>query len=69
MYSGEYDASDVTLSVYPHRTSSVEKYAWPRWIFQACPAWIYTQSNITIASNTILFPELEENRELEKNSR
>ena len=21
MYSGEYDAGDVTLSVYPHRTS------------------------------------------------
>ena len=21
MYSGEYDACDVTLSVYPHRTS------------------------------------------------
>jgi hypothetical protein len=27
MYSGEYDACDVTLSVYPHRASSVEKYA------------------------------------------
>jgi hypothetical protein len=22
-------------------------YAWPRHIFQACPVWIYTQSNIT----------------------
>ena len=32
MYSGEYDACDVNLSVYPHRASSkLEKYAWPRW--------------------------------------
>ena len=30
MYSGEYDACDVTLSVYPHR-AGFEKYAWPRW--------------------------------------
>ena len=37
MYSGEYDACDVTLSVYTHRASlknmpdhnGVEKYAWP----------------------------------------
>jgi hypothetical protein len=35
MYSGEYDACDVTLS------------AVVRHIFQACPVWIYTQSNIT----------------------
>ena len=31
MYSGEYDACDVTLSVYPHRAGKLEKYAWPRW--------------------------------------
>ena len=88
MYSGEYDACDVTLSVYPHRTSlknmpghggnrtydlwntspmlcqlscaaqlaehwaSVPKVVGSipnvaRHIFQACPVWIYTQSNIT----------------------
>jgi hypothetical protein len=27
-YSGEYDACDVTLSIYPHR-AMLEKYAWP----------------------------------------
>jgi hypothetical protein len=43
MYSGEYDACDVTLSVYPHRASL--KYMN---IFQACPVcMIYTQNNIT----------------------
>ena len=91
MYSGEYDACDVTLSVYPHRASlknmpdhggnrtydlwntsrnitysnrqdRVSQLAehWAsspkvvgsipavvRHIFQACPVWIYTQSNIT----------------------
>ena len=104
MYSGEYDACDVTLSVYPHRASlkimpnhggnrtydlwntspmlcqlsyavwSVREYSYSnppdrvaqlaehwasipkfvgsiptvvRHIFQACPVWIYTQSNIT----------------------
>ena len=84
MYSGEYDACDVTLSVYPHRASlknmpvhggnrtydtysnrpdrvaqlaeywaSIPKVvgsiptAVDRHIFQACPVWIYTQSNIT----------------------
>ena len=26
MYSGEYDACDVTLSVYPHPASLIEKY-------------------------------------------
>ena len=95
MYSGEYDACDVTLSVYPHRASlknmpehggnrtydlwntspmlcqlsysnrpdRVAQLAAEHWasipkvvgsiptvfrhIFQACPVWIYTQSNIT----------------------
>ena len=77
MYSGEYDACDVTLSVYPHRASlknmpnhggnrtydlwntrpmlcqlsyAVQLGLIPtvvRHIFQACPMWIYTQSNIT----------------------
>ena len=53
MYSGEYDACDVTLSVYPPTISTqgkLEKYAFPPWarhIFQAFPVWIYTQSNIT----------------------
>ena len=117
MYSGEYDVCDVTLSVYPPRTSlknmpghggnrtydlwntspmlcqlsnrvaeqyaveqyavvltteqyavalpteqyAVEQYAvalpteQPR-IFQACPGWIYTQSNIT----NIIFMSLVE---------
>ena len=57
MYSGEYDACDVTLSVYPRRASlknmpdmvGIEPTTFgilaP--IFQACPVWIYTQSNIT----------------------
>jgi hypothetical protein len=59
MYSDEYHVCDVTLSVYPHRTSlkdmpghggqayflSLSGVA--RHIFQACPVWIYTQSNIT----------------------
>ena len=31
MYSGEYDACDVTLSVYPHWASLKNIYAWPRW--------------------------------------
>ena len=89
MYSGEYDACDVTLSVYPHRASlknmpdhggnrtydlwntspmlcvaqlaehwaSIPKVVGSiptvvRHIFQACPVWIYTQSNIT--SNTLI---------------
>ena len=96
MYSGEYDACDVTLSVYPHRASlkiclttvgiepttfeipaqcSAMQLSYAVWsvrvcdmlaehwagipkvvgsiptvvrhIFQACPVWIYTQSNIT----------------------
>ena len=60
MYSGEYDACVVTLSVYPHRECL--KYmpdhggnrTYDLWntsvvghIFQACPVWIYTQSNNT----------------------
>ena len=51
MYSGEYNACDVTLSVYPHRASLKNMPIWlptvVRHIFQACPVWIYTQSNIT----------------------
>jgi hypothetical protein len=57
MYSGEYDACDVTLSVYPHRASlkimpdhggnRTYDLAVVRHNFQACPVWIYTQSNIT----------------------
>ena len=50
MYSGEYDACDVTLSVYIW--ASIPKVVGSnptvvRHIFQACPVWIYTQSNIT----------------------
>ena len=30
MYSGEYNVSDVTLSVFPHREQA-EKFAWPPW--------------------------------------
>ena len=63
MYSGEYDACDVTLSVYPQNRpdriahlaehwASISKVVGSiptvvRHIFQACPVWIYTQSNIT----------------------
>ena len=67
MYSGEYDACDVTLSVYPQRASLKNmpghggNRTYDLWIskvvgsiptvvrhvFQACPVWIYTQSNIT----------------------
>ena len=71
MYSGEYDACDVTLSVYPHRASlknmpdhggnrtSIPKVVGSiptvvRHIFQACPVWIYTQSNIT--SRIVVYP-------------
>ena len=50
MYSGEYDACDVTLSVYAYR-AGIPKVVGSippvvRHIFQACPVWIYTQSNI-----------------------
>jgi hypothetical protein len=43
---------NVTLSVYPHQAGlkvvgSIPTVA--RHIFQACPVWIYTQSNITQA--------------------
>ena len=31
MYSGEYDACDVTLSVYPHRPGLKNMPAWPPW--------------------------------------
>jgi hypothetical protein len=37
----ENDACDVTLSIYAHRASLKNMP------FQACPVWIYTQSNIT----------------------
>jgi hypothetical protein len=54
VYSGEYDVCDVTLSVYPHRVGSNPTVA--RHIFQACPVWIYTQSNITnIRSHCVMF--------------
>ena len=51
MYSGEYDVCVATLSVYPHR-ASIPKVVGSnptvaRYIFQACPAWIYTQSSNT----------------------
>ena len=57
------DACDVILSVCPHRGASLKNMhdhdglVFPkvvgsipivlRHIFQACPMWIYTQSNIT----------------------
>jgi hypothetical protein len=59
MYPGEYDACDVALSVYPHPASLKNMPGqggnrtydlWntsPRHIIQACPVWIYTQSNMT----------------------
>jgi hypothetical protein len=47
MYSGEYDVCDVTLlfAGIPKVVGSIPTVA--RHIFQACPVWIYTQSNIT----------------------
>ena len=69
MYSGEYGACDVTLSVYPHqarlknmpdhggnRTYDLwNTHRGQRYIFQACPVWIYTQSNITSIIPPLLF--------------
>jgi hypothetical protein len=43
-----YKTTSTELSVYPHRAGSNPTVA--RHIFQACPVWIYTQSNITEAS-------------------
>ena len=86
---GEYDACDVTLSIYPQRASlknmpnhggnqtllnSVAELpehwscipkvvgsipAVVRHIFQACPVWIYTQSNITSIIYTIEIIDIE----------
>ena len=39
MYSGEYDACDVTLSVYPHRKSLKN--------MPACPRFIGLKNNVT----------------------
>ena len=51
MYSGEYDVCFATLSVYPHR-ASIPKVLGSnptvaRYIFQACPVWIYNQCGNT----------------------
>ena len=54
----KYYACDVTLSVYPHRASLKNmpdhggNRTYDLWNtslpgFQACPVWIYTQSNMT----------------------
>ena len=40
MYSGEYDWASIPKVVSSNPTVV-------RHIFQACPVWIYTQSNIT----------------------
>jgi hypothetical protein len=46
MYSGAYDVCDVTLwASIPKVVGSIPTVA--RHIFQACPVWIYSQSNIT----------------------
>jgi hypothetical protein len=70
MYSGEYDACDVTLSVFPHRASLKHMpdhggnrtydlcNTSPMHSFQACPVWVYTQSNITIVKLGSLSPVL-----------
>jgi hypothetical protein len=75
MYSGEYDACDVTLSEYPHRASLKNmpdhggNRTYDLWnlfptvvrhIFQACPVCIFTQSNIT----SIRFKKYEKNNVL-----
>ena len=50
MYSGEYDACDRVAQLAEH-WASIPKVVGSiptvvRHIFQACPVWIYTQSNI-----------------------
>jgi hypothetical protein len=49
MYSGEYDACDVSIPTcdvsIPKVVGSILTVV--RHIFHACPVWIYTQSNIT----------------------
>ena len=37
-FSRVLDVCDVTLSVYPHRTS-LKKYAWPRWKSNLYDLW------------------------------
>ena len=51
MYSGEYNVCFATLSVYPH-PASIPKVVGSnptvaRYIFQACPVWIYNQCSNT----------------------
>ena len=45
MYSGEYDTCDCDWASIPKVLGLIPTVA--RHIFQACPVWIYTQSNIT----------------------
>ena len=62
MYSGEYDACDVTLSVYPHRASlknmpdKLEKYPLPPWsgIFIKLARCGYTL-RVTSQASTLLY--------------
>jgi hypothetical protein len=42
VYSGEYDVCDVCNDYIGFTIPTVARH-----IFQACPVWIYTQSNIT----------------------
>ena len=71
MYSGEYDVCVATLSVYPHRASlknipghgGIPKVVGSnptvaRYIFQACPVWIYTQSSKKHTSDLYSFPSV-----------
>ena len=59
MYSGEYDVCFATLSVYPHG-ASIPKVVGSnptvaRYIFQACPVWIYNQCSNTYIIYKALF--------------
>ena len=50
MYSGEYDACDVTLSVYPHRASLKNMN-----IFQACPVHVHDIHALRVTSQASCF--------------
>ena len=54
MYSGEYDACDVSLSVYPQRATLKNMPGHGGHIFQACPVWIYCILRVTSQALFIL---------------
>jgi hypothetical protein len=66
MYSGEYDACDVTLSVYPQRESLKNmpdhggNQAWPVWIYtlRATSQASYSPEYITPTQKKIMITRL-----------